>query len=155
MVGSLVGPGKCGIGNVSECRRPLSYPKQVGQGLSTSAFAKPVAVFYGNAGRGTIIGPGMIVFDTGLYKDFAVTERRVFELRGEIFNTFNHTNFSSVNTAFGSPTFGFVQTAREPRIIELGCVTVSRFAPSANHAIAQQHDIFCWQGQIEHPRIFR
>ena len=97
----------------------LSYPKQVGQWFSTSAFAKPAAGFYGNAGAGTIRAPGMIVFDTGLYKDFIVTDRHVFELRGEIFNTFNHTNFSTVNTTFGSPTFGFVTAARDPRIIEL------------------------------------
>jgi hypothetical protein len=97
----------------------LTYPKSVTQWFSTSAFAKPLAGFYGNAGTGTIRGPGMINFDTSLNKDFQVAERHHFEVRGEFFNTFNHTNFSTVNTTFGSSTFGYVTGARDPRIIEL------------------------------------
>lgn len=121
--GTSLDPG-LSVANQGLATRPdvvgaLSYPKQVGQWFSPATFAKPAAGFYGNAGTGIIRGPGLIVFDTGLYKDFAVTERHIFELRAEIFNTFNHTNFSTVNTTFGSPTFGFVTAARDPRIIEL------------------------------------
>ena len=52
----------------------------------------------GNAGRNTIIGPGLANFDFSLFKNFPV--RRISEsfnvqFRAEFFNIFNHANFQS------------------------------------------------------------
>ncbi len=96
----------------------ISGPKSVQQWFNTSAFTAPAAGFFGNAGRGTIAGPGVINFDMAMYKDFKVTERATLEFRAEAFNIFNHTNFSGVSTAFGTGNYGHVTSALDPRIFE-------------------------------------
>jgi hypothetical protein len=96
----------------------ISGPKSVQQWFNTAAFAAPAAGFFGNAGRGTIAGPGVINFDMAMYKDFKVTERATLEFRAEAFNIFNHTNFSGVSTAFGTGNYGQVTSALDPRIFE-------------------------------------
>lgn len=97
----------------------ISYPKQRTQWFSVSSFAKPAAGHYGDSHTGIIRGPGLINFDTGLYKDFAINSRHVFQFRAEAFNTFNHTNYSTVNTTYGSSAFGYLTGARDARVIEV------------------------------------
>jgi hypothetical protein len=97
---------------------PLRYPKKASEWFSTSSFAAPANGFFGNAGNGIITGPGLVTFDMALYKDFRLTERQTIQFRGELFNIFNHTNFNSVQTTFGTSNFGQVTSARDPRIVE-------------------------------------
>jgi hypothetical protein len=52
------------------------------------------------------------------YRDFRIRERQAIEFRGELFNIFNHTNFSGINTSYGSAQFGKVTSALDPRIVE-------------------------------------
>lgn len=52
------------------------------------------------------------------YKDFHVKERHEFQFRAELFNIFNHTNFSGVQTAYGAGNFGRITSALDPRIAE-------------------------------------
>jgi hypothetical protein len=59
-----------------------------------TAFALPEAGFYGNLGRNTIIGPGLLKVDCSINKTFQLTERLHMELRTEAFNLLNHPNFS-------------------------------------------------------------
>jgi hypothetical protein len=42
-----------------------------------------------------------------------------FQIRGEFFNTFNHTQFNNPSGNFNSDTFGVVTSARPPRIGQL------------------------------------
>ncbi|HEX8097198.1 MAG TPA: hypothetical protein VF507_04150, partial [Pyrinomonadaceae bacterium] len=55
----------------------------------------PFAV--GNAGRGVINGPSTKRFDFSLFKNIHFGERTRLQLRGEVFNIFNHTNFRAIN----------------------------------------------------------
>ena len=96
----------------------INGPKTVNEWFNTGAFAAPAWGYFGNAANGSITGPGFINFDMALYKDFRTKERCKFELRGEVFNTFNHTNFNGVSTSFGSGNFGQVGSASSPRITE-------------------------------------
>ncbi|MGH9402739.1 MAG: TonB-dependent receptor, partial [Terriglobia bacterium] len=96
----------------------ISGPKTVQEWFNTAAFAAPAPGFYGNAGTGTITGPGLVNFDMAFYKDFKITERATAEFRGELFNIFNHTNFNGVSTAYGSGNFGRLTSAADPRIVE-------------------------------------
>ena len=96
----------------------VSGPKTVAEWFNTSAFAAPAPGFFGNATPGSITGPGTISFDMAFYKDFKIGERQKFQFRSEFFNIFNHTNFANVATSFGTPNFGQVTSARDPRIIE-------------------------------------
>jgi hypothetical protein len=93
-------------------------PKTVNEWFNTAHFAQPANGFFGNSTNGSIPGPGLIVFDMGLYKDFRVTERATVQFRSEAFNIFNHTNFNAVNTTFGSGQFGQLTGAADPRIFE-------------------------------------
>jgi hypothetical protein len=92
--------------------------KSVTAWFNPSAFTQPAAGRFGNAAPGSIQGPGTIIFDMSLYKTFHFTERHTVEFRSELFNTFNHTNFSAVSTSLGSGNYGQVTSAKDPRIAE-------------------------------------
>lgn len=96
----------------------LTYPKSVTQWFNTGVFQRPAFGKFGNAGIGTITGPGLINFDMGLYKDFAFTERAKLQFRAEFFNVFNHTNLGNPTTTFGSGNYGRITSALDARIIE-------------------------------------
>jgi hypothetical protein len=81
------------------------------------------AVRPGNAGRGTVRGPGFSNVDTSLMKNFNLLAegRATAQLRLETFNTFNlvePNGYSSTNIT--SSTFGVISTYRAPRRVQLG-----------------------------------
>jgi hypothetical protein len=93
------------------------------------AFAPPQGLTFGDIGRNTLNLPHRTQFDMGLFKRFRIREDMSFEFRIESFNTFNHTQFSSVNTTFdslivpGTPNSSSFLTAKAahlPRILQLG-----------------------------------
>ena len=47
----------------------------------------------GNAGRGICDGPGFFQVDAALYKNIRLGKRVKLQLRAEVFNVFNRTNF--------------------------------------------------------------
>ena len=96
----------------------IGGPKTVAQWFNTAAFAAPAYGYFGNAGTGSIIGPGIVNFDMAFYKDFHIKERHVIEFRAELFNIFNHTNFNNIQNTFGAGNFGQVTSAADPRIAE-------------------------------------
>ena len=93
-------------------------PRTVQDWFNTAAFAAPAAGYFGNAAPGSIQGPGTVDFDMAFYKDFRIRERHTIEFRAELFNIFNHTNFSGVSTSFGTGNFGQITSALDPRIAE-------------------------------------
>jgi hypothetical protein len=72
-------------------------------------------------------GPGVSNWNTSLFKNFTIKERFRFQFRAEAYNTFNHTQYSKVNTtitfnAAGVNTnaaAGQITEARDPRIMQL------------------------------------
>jgi hypothetical protein len=50
---------------------------------------------YGNEGRNALVGPSFKNFDLSLFKRTALTERVNLELRMEVYNLFNHPNFTN------------------------------------------------------------
>jgi Carboxypeptidase regulatory-like domain len=76
----------------------------------------------GNAPRGGINGPPTKRFDVSLMKNIRFGEGRyAFQLRGEFFNVFNHTNFRSFSsTNVTSTLFGVIGAVRDPRTIQFG-----------------------------------
>jgi trimeric autotransporter adhesin len=51
------------------------------------------------------------VIDMAFTKIFPLKEARVLEFRAQATNVFNFVNYSSIDTNFGSPTFGRVTAA--------------------------------------------
>jgi hypothetical protein len=63
---------------------------------------------------------GINQLDTSILKRFAIGERRSFELRGEFYNTGNHTIFGPPSTTASSSGFGTITTqANTPRSVQL------------------------------------
>ncbi|MEO6910949.1 MAG: hypothetical protein ABI158_08500, partial [Edaphobacter sp.] len=87
--------------------------------FNTSAFVANAPGQYGNAGRNIITGPGLANVDLSLVKNFPIGEHfgRV-QFRSEFFNAFNHTNLGQPNGTLINSTFGKIQTAGDPRILQ-------------------------------------
>jgi hypothetical protein len=71
---------------------------------------------FGTANRRFFHGPGFNNTDLGMSKMIPVTEAMHFEIRGEFFNIFNHTQFNNPSGDISTATFGNVTSARDPRI---------------------------------------
>ncbi len=100
---------------------PVTYPKTRDAWFSTDSFAQVTTpLTWGNSGRSSVIGPGRNNWNVALFKNFAITERAGFEFRAESFNTFNHTQFTTVESNFASNNFGKITAAAPPRIFQLG-----------------------------------
>ena len=81
-------PDLCpGASNNPVLGSPLQY-------FSPSAFCLQPAGYFGNLGRNTLIGPGLVMVNPALGKQFALTERAKLQFRAEFFNVLNHPNFS-------------------------------------------------------------
>ncbi|MCU1236553.1 MAG: hypothetical protein JWP63_4520 [Candidatus Solibacter sp.] len=95
--------------------------------FNPNAFARPAAGALGNAGKYSFRGPGINNWDAGLYKNVVLKERYRFQLRGEAYNIFNHTQFDGLDTtarfdAGGrelNTRLGQAISARNPRRLQL------------------------------------
>jgi hypothetical protein len=90
------------------------------QWFNTAAFAFPAPGTFGNAGRNILEGPGFQNVNMSLLKTTRLTERVNLQFRAEAFNLFNHPNFNLPDNFLGSPTFGRITSARDPRHIQFG-----------------------------------
>jgi hypothetical protein len=90
------------------------------QWFNTAAFAFPPPGTFGNAGRNILDGPGFQNVNASLLKNTRITERVNLQFRAEAFNLFNHPNFNLPDNFLGSPTFGRITSARDPRHIQFG-----------------------------------
>jgi hypothetical protein len=95
-------------------------PKTIEQWFNTAAFALPAANTFGSSPRSVVRGPYRHITDLALFKNFIVTDRVRLQYRLEAFNVFNHTNFTGVGTVLGTPSFGRLTGAAEPRLVQMG-----------------------------------
>ena len=58
--------------------------------------------------------------DFTMSKNFRFTESVYLQLRAEMFNIFNHTNFRAISTNITAANFGVVTTTRDPRTMQFG-----------------------------------
>ena len=90
------------------------------QWFNTAAFAFPAPGTFGNAGRNIVDGPGYQSVNASLVKNTHLTESVNLQFRVEAFNLFNHPNFNLPDNFLGSPTFGQISSARDPRHLQFG-----------------------------------
>jgi hypothetical protein len=105
-------------------------PKTQKEYFNTAAFAPPVAPWngglnegFGDARKDSIVGPGINNFNIALFKAFHLTSKSegpIFQLRVESFNTFNHTQFLTIDSGYTDGTFGQVTAAQDPRVLQFG-----------------------------------
>jgi hypothetical protein len=127
--GSPVGTGINGLGFVQDGdigirpnqSGPIHRTKTRLEWFSQSSFSEALATgAFGNERVGSLLGPGLQKWDIATMKNVNLGEHVRFQLRGEYFNAFNHTNFASVDSSLEDGNFGQVTTAHEPRIIQIG-----------------------------------
>ena len=104
---------------LADSRNTLQY-------LNRSAFARlPIIAASGatprpgNIGAGALRLPGRWNLNFSLGKNFAFSERVRLQFRGDMFNLFNHTNFSGVTTDITSGNFGRYTGTAGVRVIQL------------------------------------
>ena len=97
----------------------LSHAQMVDQYFNTSVFTTNAIGTYGNTGRNILRGPGLFNTDLGLIKNTSVTERVRVQFRSEFFNVFNNVNFNNPGATVGTPGFGKITSAKDPRILQL------------------------------------
>ncbi len=104
------------------CNPNQGGAKTFAQWFNTGCFVNPtVSSRAGNESRNVITGPPTTRFDATLAKTFKFNETKSVQLRWEVFNIFNHTNFTTLALAFSTPaTFGTVTGVRDPRNMQLG-----------------------------------
>jgi hypothetical protein len=74
--------------------------------FNPAAFANAPAGQFGDLGRNSIYGPGVISFDTDLVRRFQYHERYRLEFRADFFNVLNHPNPGNPVATNTSSTFG-------------------------------------------------
>ena len=86
--------------------------------LNTAAFTTPPYGSFGNAGRNILDGPGLQAVNVSIVKNTAIAERLNVQFRTEFFNALNRANYNLPDKFLGSPTFGQVVSAQDPRRIQ-------------------------------------
>ena len=99
---------------------PSGFNKTIAEWFDTSAFLQPAAGFLGNSGRGIMRLPGINNWDTGLFKNFRITESIGLQFRFESFNTWNHTQWGGPVRNVADSRFGQILSTRAARINQLG-----------------------------------
>ena len=92
----------------------------------TDVFRVPAVGTYGTSAPTSITGPGVNNWDTAVFKTFPVREVLRLQFRCELYNAFNHTQFTTLDTAarfdaLGAQVngrFGEFTAARNARIMQ-------------------------------------
>jgi hypothetical protein len=85
-----------------------------------SAFALPAPFTFGSAPRNSVTGPGFSSTDVSVARSWNVGGSRELEVRWEVFNVFNRANFDIPSRIFGTPNFGRIFSAKDPREMQFG-----------------------------------
>ena len=89
------------------------------QWFNTAAFSMPDFGTFGDVERNSLDGPGFTNMNLAFARKIPLS-RGAFQVRLELFNLFNWTNFGLPDNFFLSPTFGQILSAGAPRRMQLG-----------------------------------
>jgi hypothetical protein len=92
---------------------------QTHQWINPAAYIKNPPGTFGTVSMNSLTSPGYVDTDVNLTRMIPVRESQRLELRFEAFNLFNHTNYSAPVNNFSSGSFGVIQAANSPRILQL------------------------------------
>jgi len=109
-------PDRIADGNIPDSQQSLDRYWDV------NAFVLPplTAPRHTTSGRSILLGPGIINWDVGLFKNFQFAESKRLEFRYEAFNAFNHPNWGAPSSNAEAPAvFGRITSAADPRISQV------------------------------------
>jgi len=81
-------------------------------------FTDPPLGQFSTTPRTVCCGPGLNQWDVTVAKKLSITEAKYFEFRADVFNVANKTMFVNPDGLFSDTTFGMVQQARDPRLVQ-------------------------------------
>ena len=84
--------------------------------FNTEAFIASPQFTAGNSPRFPLHGPGINNWDLSIMRNFKLHERFTLQFIGQLFNAFNHPNFSAPNTTIGNVNYGKITGAQSSRI---------------------------------------
>ncbi len=87
--------------------------------FNTGAFVRQPNFTFGDAPRNAVQAPALKNLDFAIYKMFPVDEKRVFQLRGELFNATNTPFFGAPGSTLGVAQFGIINSAADARIVQI------------------------------------
>jgi hypothetical protein len=92
-----------------------------GRWFNTAAFAQANQFTIGSASRNPVRGPSYRDVDVAVMRRIPLggDRERAIELRVEVFNLLNTTNFGAPAGMFGAANFGTITTALDPRVVQL------------------------------------
>lgn len=94
-------------------RTPAKY-------FDTACFTAPAQGTFATTSARPVRLPGVNNFNFSLMKQINITESKQLELQGDLYNLFNHTQFTAFGTTFGTSTFGVVTAAASSRETQVG-----------------------------------
>ncbi len=89
-----------------------------GQYLNPNQWSDPPLGQFATTPRSICCGPGENQWDVTVSKRISIDEARYFQFRADIFNLFNKTQFVNPDGNFSDTTFGQIQQARDPRLVQ-------------------------------------
>jgi len=93
--------------------------RSTAQFFNTAAFQIAPQFTLGNSSRNPVRGPAYRNADIALIKRTYFSERINLEFRAEAFNVTNTPPLGAPNTVLGTPGFGSITSAGDPRVIQL------------------------------------
>jgi len=87
--------------------------------FNTDAFSAAPQFTLGSSSRNPIRGPAYRNVDLAIARRIRVRASRAFELRIEIFNLTNTPPLGAPNVVLGTPGFGSITSAGDPRVVQL------------------------------------
>ncbi len=119
------------VGNVTGITRRADYiggtvalatdQRNANHWFNTAAFVNEPVGALGTAGSGTILGPGLYLWDVSMRKEFRIKERARVQFRADAFNAMNHVNFRSLQvTTSTASTFGSLTGSGPARNLQGG-----------------------------------
>ncbi len=120
-------PISAGISSVT----PGRPSERLARWINPAAFLVPASYTFGNVGRflPDNLGPGLASWDTSIARTLRVTETTRIQIRGELFNMFNHPNFRNpgtlgfglnANGSLANNAFGRITSAGPARVVQFG-----------------------------------
>ena len=94
--------------------------KSAAQWFNTSCFTLPAAFTFGNAPRNPVLSPGYAQIDLAVQKGVELRQGLRVELRLDVFNLLDRTNFDVPNRIAFTPNFGRIFSAKPARQMQVG-----------------------------------
>jgi hypothetical protein len=92
--------------------------RSVNNYINRAAFTSPAAGTYSPLKPFTILNPSRWLDDFALTRTFRLANAQTVQFRWEVFNVLNLVNFNAPVTSLNSSSFGQIQSAGDPRIMQ-------------------------------------